>query len=426
MRNYRHGYAKRSAGSDRQHHSTWAAIPSHPNQSHKHLGLRMAMDGSFLDEEEHVRSDAKQLLNALAEDRVLTQKEKERVITTAVCTVFSYSAGCVAWTRAELDRISKMWTRAYKQAWKIASSTDSSPFILGQPDGGRGCPLASTLRTREALEVIEQCVCLPGEISQIVLHCLRQQCISRGCQKLNPLQLLVRISGRTKSVLGLLLLRLDEQGLDISSPWMVNGDDSIVSVLWPKLYAAWLSKERGVGCRELDEDVLSKWEQALLCLVACASLGNAEPAILSISQFQGTQTQWLRSDESANRNCHLSPLEHTALTSWLSMLETQQLEMSAAASRTPIAMEDGSGISSTLSQRSHSAVRNAENTADPYGLKQASPGTARAEAKWQDPLWCPPCIQGQICGVKPHEQLVLQCTLQSGLPEVDISTISDQ
>ncbi len=143
-----------------------------------------------------------QHLNALAEDRVLTQKEKERVITTAVCLVFSYSAGFVQvdWTKAELDRISKRWTRAYKQAWTISSSTDSSPFILGQPDGGRGCPLESTMWTREALEVIEQCVSLPGETSQIVRHYLRQQCISRGCETLNQLQLLIRISGRAKSV----------------------------------------------------------------------------------------------------------------------------------------------------------------------------------------------------------------------------------
>ncbi len=127
-------------------------------------------------------SDMEQRLNALAEDRVLTQKEKERVIITAVCSVFSYSAGFVDWTKAELDRISKMWTRAYKQAWKISSSTDSSPFILGQPDGDRGCPLASTRWIREALEVIEQCVSLAGETSQIVRHYLRQQCISRGCE----------------------------------------------------------------------------------------------------------------------------------------------------------------------------------------------------------------------------------------------------
>jgi hypothetical protein len=170
--------------------------------------------------------------------------------------------------------------------------------------------------TREALdsslEVIEQCVSLPGETSQIVRHYLRQQCISRGCQTLSQLQLLIRISGRAISVLELLLWRLDEQGLDISSPWRIPGDDLIMSVLWPKLYAAWLSKERWIGCREVDEDVRKVWEQAQLCLAA--SLGSAEPAILSISQFRGTQIQLLHLDELANRHCHLSPVEHTALT----------------------------------------------------------------------------------------------------------------
>ncbi len=98
----------------------------------------------------------------------------------------------------------------------LSSSTDSSPFILGQPDGGRGCTLATHLWTREVLDVIEQCVNLPSETLQIVRHYLRQQCISRGCQTLNQLQLLVRIGGRAKSVLELFLLLLDEQGLDTS------------------------------------------------------------------------------------------------------------------------------------------------------------------------------------------------------------------
>jgi hypothetical protein len=189
-----------------------------PNQSHKHLGLRMAMNGDFSDEKEHVRTEMKQRLESLAEDRILAKKEKERVIETAVCSVFCYSAGFVDWTGAELNSISKMWTRAYKRAWALPGSMDSSPIILDQSTGGRGCPSATNLWTREVFEVMEQCVSLPGETSQIVLHSLRQQCISRGCRTLNQLQRLVRIAGRAKSVLELFLLRLDEQGLDISSP----------------------------------------------------------------------------------------------------------------------------------------------------------------------------------------------------------------
>ncbi len=199
-----------------------------------------------------------------------------------------------------------------------------------------------------------------------------------------------------------------------------------MSVMWPKLCTAWLSKEQWVGCREVEEDVRKAWEQAHLCLAACASLGSAEPAILSISQFRGTQTQWLRLDELASRHCHLSPVEHTALTSWLPLLETQQFERSAAASRTSVVTEDGSEFFDILPQRCHSAAGNAEMLTDLPGLEQTLQSTTFVEIKRHERLRCPPCIRGQISGVQPHEQLVLQCTPQDGLPGVDISAITDQ
>ena len=47
----------------------WQPLPLIlPNQSHKHLGVRMAIDGNFLAEKEQLRSDMKQRLNPLAED----------------------------------------------------------------------------------------------------------------------------------------------------------------------------------------------------------------------------------------------------------------------------------------------------------------------------------------------------------------------
>ncbi len=195
-----------------------------------------------------------------------------------------------------------------------------------------------------------------------------------------------------KSVLELLLLWLDEQGLDISSLWRISGNYPIVSILWPKLYTTWLSKKQWVGCQEVEKDLRKVWEQAQLCSAPCASLGSAEPAIPSTSQFRGTQTQWLRLDELANRHCHLSPVEHTALTSWLSLLETQQFERSAAASRTPVVMEDWSKFFDILPPRCHSAAGNAEMLTDLSGLEQMLPSTAFVETKLHERLQCPPCI----------------------------------
>jgi hypothetical protein len=73
-------------------------------------------------------------------------------------------------------------------------------------------------------------------ISQIVGQFLRQQCTAHGCYALNQLQHLLRVGGKAELVLELVLSRLDEQGLEISSQWMTCEHDSIAKVLWQRLY----------------------------------------------------------------------------------------------------------------------------------------------------------------------------------------------
>ena len=211
-----------------------------PDQPYKHLGVRGTMLGDFTAEKQHVLGDMAKKLKALQEDRLLTRKEKEQVIITAVCSVFNYSAGVVDWTKVELDHISKMWATAYKQAWTLPRSADGSPFLLDQSHAGRGCPSATGMWTRAVLEVLEQSVGLPGEISEMVLQHLQRQCTAYGCQTLNQLQLMLRVSGKAETVLELFLQRLDEYGLEISSPWRSSEEESLAEVLWPALHRSWL------------------------------------------------------------------------------------------------------------------------------------------------------------------------------------------
>ena len=89
------------------------------------------MMGDFTAEKEHVRSEMHKKLESLVVDRVLSRREKEVVIRIAVC-LFCCSAGLVDWTRSELDTISKMWIRAYKQFLDLPRSANSSPMILEQ------------------------------------------------------------------------------------------------------------------------------------------------------------------------------------------------------------------------------------------------------------------------------------------------------
>jgi len=88
-----------------------------PDKPYKYLGVRATISGDLSAEKEYILDEMKQRLAALSEDRVLSRKDKEQIIVTAVCSVFRYSAGLVNWSRTELDSISKMWTHAYKTAW---------------------------------------------------------------------------------------------------------------------------------------------------------------------------------------------------------------------------------------------------------------------------------------------------------------------
>ena len=146
---------------------------------------------------------------------------------------------------------------------------------------------------------------------------MREQCVAHGCHTLNQLQLLLRVAGKADSVLELFLLRMDEQGLEISSPWAIGADDSIVQTLWPRVYRAWLEKERWKGCREVAEEVRKEWDQARSCLEACRKLGCAKRAILNITQLRGCQTRWMCNDELLRRQCHLTSSGYTTFISWL-------------------------------------------------------------------------------------------------------------
>jgi len=359
-----------------------------PDRPHKHLGVRMTMTGDFSAEKDYIRNEMRKRLQALCEDPLLSILEKELVIKIVVCSVFRYSAGLVDWSRTELDSITAMWNRAYKQAWALPRSLDGSPMLLDHSEAGRGCPSATAIWLREVLDVLEQCVSLPGVISQIVRRHLQQLCISHGCHTLNQLQQLLRVRGRADTVLELFLLRLDEQGLEISSPWPPCADQSIAAVLWPRLYPAWLEKERWSGCRELDEDVQSEWGKVQLCLQACRKLGNAEPAILTLTQLRGHHAGWLQVSELRRRRCQLSSAEYSALVSWLP---------------------------------SPAEYSNTSNLSQPeYMSSPVASSLGHTTSR------CPPCILGQIVDTVDFNQLVLQPVPTLDLPDVDISTIPDQ
>jgi hypothetical protein len=213
-----------------------AAFPALlPDQAHKHLGMRMSLTGDFSQEKARVTGEMRLRLSALRTDKLLPPILKEVAIKIGVVSVFRYSAGLVPWSKTELDQLSKSWVAAYKQAWTFSTRIDSSPMCLDRDEGGRACPSAVEEWIRAVLEVWEQCIGLPGEISRQATQHLQRSCLDHGCYTLNQLQCLLRVGGQADSVLERLLLRLDEQGLALSSPWPQRTGTLIAAAVWPKV-----------------------------------------------------------------------------------------------------------------------------------------------------------------------------------------------
>jgi Reverse transcriptase (RNA-dependent DNA polymerase) len=87
-----------------------------PNVAHKHLGVRLTLTGDFSAEKAHVCAEMQRRISALREDEVLPPSLKELAIKIGITSIFRYSAGVVPWTVSELDAVTQMWTRAFKQA----------------------------------------------------------------------------------------------------------------------------------------------------------------------------------------------------------------------------------------------------------------------------------------------------------------------
>ena len=177
------------------------AFPVQPlHKAIKQLGVCIAMTSDFSKEKENVIEEMKKRLSALRLDQVLSPILKELAIKIGVVPVFRYSAGLIPWTKTELEQISQLWLTAFKHAWTFSPKLDGSPMSLDRDDGGRECPSASEEWTRAVLDLWEQCICLPSEISQIVTHHLEQVCLDHGCYALNQLQCLLRLRGNHSAV----------------------------------------------------------------------------------------------------------------------------------------------------------------------------------------------------------------------------------
>ena len=133
----------------------------------------MSLTGDSSAEKKHVMEETARRVAAMAPNQILTRCLKELTFKLGICSVFRYSAGLVPWTTAELDKLHALWLKAYKKSWGSDRWVDDSPFLLPAVEGGRGCPLREEVWIEEVKKLYEQCLFLPGHISQLAIYQLQ-------------------------------------------------------------------------------------------------------------------------------------------------------------------------------------------------------------------------------------------------------------
>jgi hypothetical protein len=153
-----------------------------PDAARKALGVFMTLTGSYKEHTEYMMAKMRKRCKALAEDDAIPRGAiKELAITTGMVPILQAIAGVVPWTGAELDVITKLWIRAFKQSWEYSTRIDSSAIIIDRADGKR-CPWGREIWTEDVLTVMDQCIELPGEISDVLLDRLRIANSPEGAQ----------------------------------------------------------------------------------------------------------------------------------------------------------------------------------------------------------------------------------------------------
>ncbi len=122
-----------------------------------------------------------------------------------------------------------------------------------------------------------------------------------------------------------LLLRLDEQGLALSSPWPRREGNLIAEAVWPKVWATWTEKQKWAGCRELGDELAEQWRRAKDCLSACKKLGKVR--ILTVQQLRSASGRWVHVDDLQHNHRLLTADEYTSLTSWLDAADLSSAEV---------------------------------------------------------------------------------------------------
>jgi len=379
----------------------------HPKQPTKTLGIRMSLTGDLSAEKQHVMDETARRVEAMITNQILTPCLKELTFKLGICSVFRYSAGLVPWTTSELNKLHALWLKAYKKSWGSDRGVDDAPFLLPAVEGGRGCPQPEEIWIEEVKTLYEQCLLIPGHISQLAIYQLQHVCQQHGCVTLDQTQRILRIQGRANTVEEWYLLRLDQRGLEMSSPWSIPEGTLVAETLWPYLQKIWKEKMKWLGCTEFSEELQQEWAHVQVCLKALKQLGRV--GIFQISQLLSGGNQWKQWSDLRIKGWQLTETEYQSLLQRLDQLQAEEVPVPSEA--------QGDRVAHCLKPAPWQ--RMAHTGHDGRGSHEDGP--AKKAKHWKLPAY----LVGVHRAIAAHDCIELGYWRSSVDPNVEVQSLSD-
>ena len=163
-------------------------LASHPGaEPIRLLGIRASMTGSTHAQILHTFSQAALVLQELS-SRMLSVAQKHYVVGVTLPAALAFPEGTVMWPEAMLNKLRKVWHRAYRLAWELTRSASATPFCFPANRGGMQIPDPLSVLCQAFWQHLRRCFEQDDMVGELMHRKLQDAFRDFHCNNLEELQ----------------------------------------------------------------------------------------------------------------------------------------------------------------------------------------------------------------------------------------------
>ena len=163
-------------------------LASHPGaEPIRLLGIRASMTGSMHAQILHTFSQAALVLQELS-SRMLSVAQKHYIVGVTLPAALAFPEGTVMWPEDMLNKLRKVWHRAYRLAWELTLSASATPLCFPANRGGMQTPDPLSVLCQAFWRHLRRCFEQDDMVGELMHRKLQDALREFHCNNLEELQ----------------------------------------------------------------------------------------------------------------------------------------------------------------------------------------------------------------------------------------------